>query len=78
MYIPINNPQGGDENISSFDEAEAGCSIILVSWNIGKVKNKDSTPISDPISRPQFPIFSYIPWISWTETNGMMSKIHVI
>jgi hypothetical protein len=29
MYIPINNPQGGDENISSFDEDETGCSFIL-------------------------------------------------
>ena len=28
MYIPINNPQDGDENISSFDEDEAGCSSI--------------------------------------------------
>jgi hypothetical protein len=31
MYIPINNPQDGDENISSFEEDEAGCSFILVS-----------------------------------------------
>jgi hypothetical protein len=31
MYIPTNNPQGGDEKISSFDEDEAGCSFILVS-----------------------------------------------
>jgi len=30
-YILTNNPQGGDENISSFDEEEAGCSFILVS-----------------------------------------------
>jgi hypothetical protein len=29
-YIPISNPQGGGENISS-DEDEAGCSFILVS-----------------------------------------------
>jgi hypothetical protein len=31
VYIPINNPQGGDEDIYSFDEDEAGCSFILVS-----------------------------------------------
>jgi hypothetical protein len=31
MYIPISNPQGKAENISSFDEDEAGCSFILVS-----------------------------------------------
>jgi hypothetical protein len=30
MYIPINNPQDEDENISSFDEGEAGCSFIRV------------------------------------------------
>jgi len=28
MYIRINNPQGGDEDISSFDEDEAGCRSI--------------------------------------------------
>jgi len=31
MYIPTNNPKGGDEKISSFDEDEAGCSFILMS-----------------------------------------------
>jgi hypothetical protein len=28
MYIPINNPWGGEENISSFDEDEAGYPFI--------------------------------------------------
>jgi hypothetical protein len=31
MYIPVNNLKGGDEDISSLDEAEAACSFILVS-----------------------------------------------
>ncbi len=30
-YIPMNTPQGGDENTSSVDEDEAGCYFILVS-----------------------------------------------
>ncbi len=30
-YIPTNTPQGRDENSSSFDEDEAGCSFIPVS-----------------------------------------------
>jgi len=30
-YIPINKPQGGGIDISSFDEDEAGCSFSLVS-----------------------------------------------
>jgi hypothetical protein len=28
MYIPINNPQRGGVDISSFDEDEAGCLSI--------------------------------------------------
>jgi hypothetical protein len=41
MYIPINNPQGGDENISLFDEDEGGCSFILVSeGNVREIRTK--------------------------------------
>jgi hypothetical protein len=57
--------------------------------NIGKIKDKDSTPEPQFFSRSKMYLmklaifslalpFSYVPWISWTEINGMTSKIHVI
>jgi hypothetical protein len=42
MYIPINNPQGGAEDISSFQGKKPAVSRKLSS-NIGRVENKDLT-----------------------------------
>jgi hypothetical protein len=49
MYIPVNNPQDGDDNISSFDEDEAGCSFILASE--GNVQDSAQNSPRDPLKQ---------------------------
>ena len=55
MYIPISNPQGGGVDISSLLGKKSGVRAKL-SWNIGKAKDKDSSPkhlIHSPERYPQ-------------------------
>jgi hypothetical protein len=49
MYILTNNPQDGDDNISSFDEEEAGCSFILASE--GNVQDSAQNSSRNPLKQ---------------------------